>query len=1044
MLDRYRFKIKGNKIIGPFDLGEVKKIIDKGRLDKFDEVQEFPSGDWLSISDLSVIFELFERDLTKQQDETFIANLKDLKLELDGEDKDVEPTADTPIIGVEEDNDTVMPIDEFVEYPVDAKASTSTIKKKDTGKSQGDTTLKKAKTVELDDDKTKINPDYQKYLQEQKEEERRLKEQEKIEKIIEEEEAPPDYENEATQMLSIDDLSKNYTDTIELEQFQEGEKTEVKQLSDHKKTSAKKKKLAKKPKSNKKQDQKKIIYIALGVLLVIFLLFDSEESDPSKLKKIKLVSPQIKFPSRYDIEDSNLAREFYKNGLIEMRKHTYISYIRASKMFSTSAENKFNDNPAMAKLIFLYANNLRNSDEFGADANAVFRLVQIFKLKGFTDPNFASAISYFYYSIDKIEASLKTFDKYMTLNQKKATMELFAVRLLALIKGGYLDKAKVMADKLFVQKNKDHFILKALYNYYKAEERTEQMNTILVEANKLYPNSIYFLLEKGFNSMEIGEYKKIKKVIFRLNRLNVGGSKYDYSRYLVLKGMYHAYKKQVGAATSDFKTSLKLFESTDLIEKLSDLDQVADNDTNTLIKRSKAKKLIKLGKAKLAVGNIRSAFRYGLEASSIAPEMLQVRIFLAKLQMKRGYIDDAIKQLESLFRDNPSSLDLLFTLIDAYTEAYKFKKVVSLLGAAQNMITANDDRFYAAKAKFSSYQGDFNSGVGWLERAVAANPLNDKNIYELAKLYIKFHKYPRSKQKLKLAFDLDPSSVKYKILFASILYEVENADAAIGYLYNVLQDFKDNPQILGEIGIYFHRSGQIKKYSDIREKLLLLPEKDETLFSFLIEAAKIDDDVQKVVENSEKLLEINPGDLRIRIELADIYINLQSYKKAKYHLDVIGKRLSTYPKLQYLRAKLYYLIDDINTAKPLVESEIRENPTVIDGYLLLADIYIKEKNLTAARKQFLKAARLDGDNVDAILGIAFVAFHSDQYDMALDQYQKAIELDPSRAEVYKLLGDASKKLGQSQIAIKNYKLYLELSPNTQYKSTIQKYINTME
>jgi tetratricopeptide (TPR) repeat protein len=123
---------------------------------------------------------------------------------------------------------------------------------------------------------------------------------------------------------------------------------------------------------------------------------------------------------------------------------------------------------------------------------------------------------------------------------------------------------------------------------------------------------------------------------------------------------------------------------------------------------------------------------------------------------------------------------------------------------------------------------------------------------------------------------------------------------------------------------------------------------------------------------------------------------------------------------------------------------MKENPNVVDGPLLLGEIYKNKKELIKSKKYYLRAAQIDGKNVDAILGLAFIAFSRDQYDMALDQYQKAVEYDSNRAEIYRLLGDTYRKIGQGQIAIKNYKQFLELSPTSSYKRKIETYIRTME
>jgi len=292
--------------------------------------------------------------------------------------------------------------------------------------------------------------------------------------------------------------------------------------------------------------------------------------------------------------------------------------------------------------------------------------------------------------------------------------------------------------------------------------------------------------------------------------------------------------------------------------------------------------------------------------------------------------------------------------------------------------------------------------------------------------------------------ELDPANIDYRISFAKVLYEVETSNAAIGYLYSVLENFPDNSKIYSAIGTYYYRSGQIKKYEDIKEKILSLPTKDVSLYEFLIESSRLDDNVDKMIEYSESLILISPGNLKERLNLASTYIGLQKYKKAKKHLDAISSRYDSYPKLQLLYAKLYFLIDKVDKATMLAEREIKENPTVEDGYNLLGDIYIKEKDLIKARKFYLKAMKINPKNIAANMGVAYIAFHRDRYDMALDQYQKVIEIDPSRSDVYRLLGDVYRKLGQSQLAIRNYKQFLEISPNSQYKNSIKTYIRTLE
>ena len=223
-----------------------------------------------------------------------------------------------------------------------------------------------------------------------------------------------------------------------------------------------------------------------------------------------------------------------------------------------------------------------------------------------------------------------------------------------------------------------------------------------------------------------------------------------------------------------------------------------------------------------------------------------------------------------------------------------------------------------------------------------------------------------------------------------------------------------------------------------------MPKKDESLYEFLIESSRLDDDLGGVIDYSEKLVEIAPGRLDVRMDLATTYIERESYAKAKVHLEEIKSRLDSYPKLNYLYARLNLLLGREDEAKKMALEEIEENPLVKDGYLVLGDIFIRQNEFIKAREQYVKALQRDSKSVDAILGIAFVALKTNQYDLAINQYQKALELDKNNPKVYKLLGDAYRKIGQSQLAIPVYKQYLELSPNSKYKRKIMTYIETMQ
>lgn len=1016
-MKQFRLRLKSGRVIGPFKISEFKEVSRRALLTGSEEVQEFPVGDWQTLKNVDELHKEYLDYLNggTSAEETFILNIKNLNNQEGPEPK--------------EENPAYAEHKEF-KFEVGKEEDPAPQEEQEIDKTQ-------IRTIQdLGDDKTKVNLDYRKYLEDQKKE----KELEELKRLEEERqkafdekiqlEEVIDFENDKTQVFSMSEVSEELSDALDLEvELEEKEKA-------HKKPKAQK---VEKLPSKDIGKKKKIYIIAALALLALFFLDGGEDS--GKLKEIKIIPPKIEFPPRALNSDSKQAQIHFKQGLEFEQQQSYINDLKASALYRKSMLNLYDNNPAAPRLIFLYAHTLTNSLNLDFDANKVYNLVQYFQEKLYVDPEYATAGAYFYYVAGKINAALKILDRYKSLDGNKKTSKLFAVYLRVLTADGNLVEAQKIADSLKSKENKDLFTLISLYEFSKVKADEALSLEYLKEATQRFPKSVYFLAEKAELFLAKEDLKEVKKILFRMNKLNVEGSKFYYSKYLKIKGFYHAQRKEFEKATDELEKSLKLYPDAELLGRLAQGEETDNLKINDLFKSSKASVFVKRSQEYLKENKIEQAFRLAVQASEASPSSITARLNLAEIQLRKGYFDDALIQIKNLYENNRANIDVHYALVSVYTEMFKFNEANQLLDLIEDKTSV---RYASAKASLYLKRKDYNLANGWLTKAINLNKLSEENIFKLAKLRILYHKYDRAKSTLSRAMDLDPFKVDYKLSFAKILYEVENSGAAIGYLYDVLKDFPDNTQILSAIGIYYYRSGQIKNYQNIKKKIQGLPGNSLVLFRFLLESAKLDDSYPDITKYCRLVIQEDPGDLETRLYLAQILMELKKFKESKEQLEEIEKRFKTYPRLAYYNARFYLLIKDTKTAIALGEKEIKTNPNVVDGYLLLGSIYQDEKDLLKARDYYQKAAQLDSDNVDAILGLAFVAFHRDQYDMALDQYQRASSLNPNRAETYRLLGDTYRKIGQGQIAIKNYKQFLELSPNSRYKRAIESYIKTME
>lgn len=1056
--------MNSGKVVGPFTVNGFSKVCSEVQLIGNEDVQEFPTGSWKPLNKFMELYNIFNNGFDSEDEATFLINLKEINLEsekaIDQENnlnKDIEAREfkfelNDPFENKSFEDKTIKPVDTAIlpeKQPDAIKEEQSepdklfelddhneNIKDNSQGQIQDKTIVRKL-IEEPEVEKTKINLDYKKYLAKQNEE--RLKQEEadrveaerkKFEEKIEIVEIEPDYENDKTEFINIKELKKGLESAVKIEEEFKKEVTE-KQIKNTVEE--------KKPRKVPKKPMNKIFLVAL--LVAGFFIINYEEEKVSSLKKIKLFSPKISFPARASSIDSNKAKAYYKKGLKQERLQTYGSDLKAAKLYHLSLLNQFDDNPSAARLIFVYSKILQNSESFNKDSKKIYNLVQYFEKFHFKNEQFASAVAYFYYSAGKFNASLNLLDKYSLIEGNKKSSQLFAVYLKVLIEKGDFLRAAKFVGSLKKQKNKTLFNLVALYEYAKVSGNREMAIQYLKEAAKNFPLSMYFLLEKGELFLVEDDLVEVKKLIYKMNSLNVEGSRRYYAKYLKLKGFFHAEKKNYKLAVRELNNSLKIYPDRDLLNRLADGKETDNEKINNLFRKSKTTLLVQDSRKSLRDGNINDAFKHAARALEVSENDISARLNLAEIQLKKGYYDDALLQIKELFNDNRNNEEVLYALVSIFSDMYKFKDANEHLSLIQDK---NDPRYSNARAKLYRKKGENGLATAWLSKAIKQDQMNEKNIYQLAKFQIKHHLYKKATSTLNKSMDLNPYDLDYKLSYAKILYEVETSNSAISYLYGVLKKFPKNTRILSSIGIYYYRSGQIQKYENIKEKVKNLPGKTIILYEFLLESAKLDDNFADVIKYCGKIIDIKPGALEIRLFLAQILMEMKKFKKADFQLKEIAKRFSNYPRLSYFNAKFYLLIDKVDMAIKLAETEMKENPNVVDGPLLLGEIYKKKKELIKSKKYYLRAAQIDGRNVDAILGLAFIAFSRDQYDMALDQYQKAVEYDSNRADIYRLLGDTYRKIGQGQIAIKNYKQFLELSPSSSYKRKIETYIRTME
>ena len=116
--------------------------------------------------------------------------------------------------------------------------------------------------------------------------------------------------------------------------------------------------------------------------------------------------------------------------------------------------------------------------------------------------------------------------------------------------------------------------------------------------------------------------------------------------------------------------------------------------------------------------------------------------------------------------------------------------------------------------------------------------------------------------------------------------------------------------------------------------------------------------------------------------------------------------------------------------------EVRENPDLVDAYVLLGDAYLQHVRETGdptdygrAEAALLEAQSRQPNNVEAIIGLGVLANARHEFSHALDLGQQAVALSPYDSQARGVVVDAFTELGQYDDAVKAAQDMINLRPD---------------
>lgn len=191
---------------------------------------------------------------------------------------------------------------------------------------------------------------------------------------------------------------------------------------------------------------------------------------------------------------------------------------------------------------------------------------------------------------------------------------------------------------------------------------------------------------------------------------------------------------------------------------------------------------------------------------------------------------------------------------------------------------------------------------------------------------------------------------------------------------------------------YFENEGdESSAIKDVLRALTVDPDNPEYLL-FLGKLQIIENKLAEAKASFIKVIEIDPGNIDARIELAKYYASLTNYQRG---LDYINEALEIddqYAESYFVKGLVYRKAGNDSLSISSLQTAVELDPDHLNGFIFLGMIH-GEKGDPLTKSFYNSALEIDPENQQALYNLAYFEQENREYESALANYDRLLEID---------------------------------------------------
>jgi tetratricopeptide (TPR) repeat protein len=437
---------------------------------------------------------------------------------------------------------------------------------------------------------------------------------------------------------------------------------------------------------------------------------------------------------------------------------------------------------------------------------------------------------------------------------------------------------------------------------------------------------------------------------------------------------------------------------------------------------------LELGEAYLKLKEPREAFQAYTRAVSANPNNLKAQLKLGQMLLLGRQTDEAKKKAELILAKSPDNVEAL-----------------SLLSGVQVQ------------------RRDLDGAISTLEKAASLNPNHFNTQLSLGRLLFLKGEPAIAEECYLKAIALDPASTVPYIELSRIYAGKGELDKAEAELKRMIQTSGSTNETLHVLALFYEST---KKY-DQAEKTYLqaveaAPQGDVTPLTNLAAYYARMKFYDRALETMQRAVEIKPGDPNVLVNMAELQFEFNKVKEAEATVDKVLEKEKGHVGANLLKGRILLTRRDFGNALDRFNVAVKEsprnsmayyfrglsyigkgdpklgrqdllravefNPGLLDARLILAEFYLKERDVDLARQQIEAAMKIAPRSTRVLMHQASLKVLEKDLKGAEEIYGRIIQVDADYAPAYVQLGLIYNLTNRQPEALKSFNKALSLNP----------------